>query len=193
MTLVVGLDLSLTSTGVARVTVAEHESGPPAVTLHRLQSSSPKRHRDDPPPTLVQQSLRLRKMAGDIYDLAAPADLVLIEGPAFGSHSAGTWDRAGLWWLVVARLTGTGRRVVVVNPSHLKQYALGKGSGKDTDKDHVLAAVVRRYHWVEVDGNDAADALVMAAMGARFVGFPIEPEGTLPSTHQRAMKGPRWA
>lgn len=34
--------------------------------------------------------------------------------------------------------------------------------------------MIRRYPQVDITGNDIADALVLAAMAARRLGFPIE-------------------
>lgn len=189
MTRIVALDLSLTSTGAAALTFTPHPLAPQDVTLsaQRVTSKTPQ-HAKGEQPTLAQRSIRLRKLAGQITQLCVGADLVVVEGPSFASSGAGTWDRAGLWWLVTARLTGAGLQVVEIPPSSVKTYATGKGNA---DKDGVLAAVVLRYqHLVTVTGNDEADAVVMAAMAARWIGQHIEE--SLPQTHQRATKGVRW-
>lgn len=201
MTVVVGLDLSLTSSGLA---VIECGSGsqvvgltgaplrPPRVRVRRVESKAPPRRKGAPPVPLATRSLRLRKIAGQVTQACAGADLVVVEGPAYSRAEAGVWDRAGLWWLVIARLTGAGLNVVEADPTAVKTYALGKGGGAGTGKDEVLAAVIRRYiDVVQVPGNNEADALVLAAMGARFCGFPIEPHG-LPQTHARAVERVRW-
>lgn len=175
---VVGLDLSLSSTGIALV------EGSGMVHLNRVQSKPTGN-------TVEDRSLRLRSLAGTIHDLAdVDPDLVLVESPTYSSKVTGSQhDRSGLWWMVVGRLTGHRIPVVEVAVSTLKTYALGKGSGKGTDKDQVLAAVVRRYLDIDVDGNDKADALVLAAMGARHLGHPVD---TLPDTHTRALKAVKW-
>lgn len=221
MTRIVGLDMSLTGTGVATIATdpacpscgdmvttsgGRHAprcihavcryTGPgdstPRVTVAKVASKAPTRKKGDPPPALSVRSLRLRKLAGQITQQCVGAALVVVEGPSYASEGAGTWDRAGLWWLVTARLTGAGLNVVEVPPSNVKQYALGKGGGAGTGKDEVLAAVIRRYlPVVEVPGNNEADALLLAAMGARFTGSPIEP-GPLPATHLRALDRVRW-
>lgn len=173
---VVGIDASLACSGVAQI-----GTGPGTVKVGRVVSKPTK------DPTLSDRSRRLRRLAGNLTGLCADATLVVIEGPSYASSGAGTWDRAGLWWLVVARLTGAGLNVVEVPPSTLKTYATGKGNA---GKDDVLTAVVRRYPHVQFNGNDEADALVLAAMGARFAGFPIE-DG-LPQTHLRALEKVQW-
>lgn len=166
---VIGLDLSLTSTGVARIdgsdaTVARVVSKPAASTL-------------------AARSARLRSIAAKVTGMCAGAGLVVVEGPAYASKSGAAHDRAGYWWLVVAELTATGVPVVEVPPATLKVFATGRGNA---GKDDVLTAVVRRYPHVEFAGNDEADALVLAAMGCRLLGAPLE--ASLPQTHLRAME-----
>lgn len=198
MTRIVGLDLSLTGTGIATLDNAVHiapENGDHSrhITVDKITSRPPSTRKGDPPPSLPQRSARLRSLAGTITQRCVGADLVLVEGPSYGSNTAGTWDRAGLWWLIVGRLTGAGLNVVEVPPSNVKLYAVGKGAGAGTDKDAILAAVIRRYFGVvEVAGNNEADALVLLAMGARFVGRPIEPGGIIPAANLKALDKVRW-
>ena len=188
---IVGLDLSLTGTGVARIDT--RDDWPLQVEVTKVGSKAPARRKGDPPPSLGARSKRLRGLAGAIVNKCHGADLVVVEGPAYSKSDAGTWDRAGLWWLVIGRLTGAGLNVVEADPTTIKTYALGKGAGAGTDKDAVLAAVIRRYlPVVEVPGNNEGDALVLAAMGARFIGRPIEPGGIIPATHARALDRVRW-
>ena len=189
MTRVVGLDLSLTSTGMASINA--HRGMVSTVAVRRAESKARPVRRGDPPHTIGERSRRLRDLTARITSHCAHADLVVVEGPSYASDTGKAHDRAGLWWLVVARLTGAGLQVVEVPPTNVKMYALGRGAGANTGKDAVLAAVIRRYPAVEVTGNDEADALLLAAMGARFINHPIEPDG-LPQTHLRAMNGVRW-
>lgn len=182
--IVVGLDLSLTSTGVATVNT---DCG--GAVVDRITSEPPNTGRDAKgnklPPTLIQRAARLHHMRTRIVDHARNADLVVIEQPAFSRTTGSMHDRSGLWWLVVHRLHVLNRVVVEVSPTGRAKYACGKALGKD----QVLAAVVRRYADVEVTGNDEADALLLAAMGARHLGSPID---DLPKTHLAAMNAVRW-
>lgn len=186
--IIVGLDLSLTSTGVA---ILAARTG--SAYVDRIKSDAPKTERhprtNKPlPPTLQQRIDRLRSLKNQIAD-AVPegARLVLVEGPSMGSKTGHQHDRSGLWWLVTNELDDRGFTVVEIPPSNRMKYATGKGQ---ISKDAVLAAVVRRYPDVEVSGNDEADALVLAAMGARHLGHPIET--SLPATHTAAMDNVHW-
>ena len=173
---VVGIDLSMTSTGLAMV---ETQSG---IRLERIRSK-PDRCAVGPP-SLQQRADRTDAIRREVLKTTGvwPAgdpdpDLVVIEAPSFGSGaSAGVWDRAGLWWSVIHGIH-PHIPVVEVSPHQVRKYATGSAStsGKTkVTKDMVLAAVIRRYVHAPVDGNDVADALILAAIGARLLGHPIE-------------------
>jgi crossover junction endodeoxyribonuclease RuvC len=178
---VVGIDLSLTSTGVAVAT----QDG--AVT-DRITSKPVK------DATLQDRATRLTNLRREIVAHCGAADLVIIEGPSYGSTTGHQHDRAGLWWMVVSFLSMT-HNVVEVAPKTRMRYATGKGNAS---KDDVLSAVIRRYHTVDVNGNDEADALVLAAMGARHLGHPIEPAADrigpnrIPLENLAAMGAVHW-
>jgi crossover junction endodeoxyribonuclease RuvC len=175
---IVGLDLSLASTGVA---VAD-ELGVLQVGQVRTKPTGD---------GLIARRVRLRRIRTELRPWLVAADLVVIEGLAYASRSPHATERAGLWWLVVDQLLAEHVPVAVVSPTARAKYATGKGNA---GKDQVLAAVVRRYPDVDVTGNDQADALVLAAMGARSLGCPIEAGGItgLPKTHLDAMTKVAW-
>lgn len=174
-----GIDLSLTSTGVALVDT-EGET-----RVERLRSSGTRAD------SLLLRCARLERLAGEVIALVSGhrPDLVVIEAPAFGTPGGSVHDRSGLWWLVVADLTQTFPLVEVGNTARAK-YATGVGGGANAGKDAVLAAVVRRYGDVDVQGNDVADALLLACMGARHLGAPVEAH--LPAVNLEAMRKVRW-
>jgi crossover junction endodeoxyribonuclease RuvC len=169
---IVGLDLSLTSTGAARI-------GPAGSWTTRFC-----------PPKGLDSWPRLSWILEHVEDVVRDSGLVVIEGPSYGSGSgvrqAGHHERGGLWWLVTHSLWLDSRPVAVVPPASLKRYITGKGTAH---KDAVLAATIRRYPDIDLDGNDQADALVLAAMGADHLGYPIAP---MPATHRAALDTISW-
>lgn len=169
---VVGLDLSLTGTGIA---VAANGD----VGCRRFAS-------DPDDGTIAGRSLRLRRMVSYLWTLCRDADLIVVERPSYGSTGGKAHDRSGLWWLAVARFTGAGIPVAEVSPATVKVYATGAGRG---DKETVLVAVVRRWPHVQLSNNDEADALMLCSMGCRHLGTPLE---QLPQTHTRAMQAVAW-
>lgn len=173
MTAVIGLDLSLTSTGVATVT-----DGGQALTAQIRPSA-----------TLTGYP-RLQWLLEQIHQHATDTRLVLVEGPSYGSGSkgrqSGQHERAGLWWAVTYRLWRNNITFAVVSPANLKKYATGKGNAS---KDAVLIAAARRYQDVYIDGNDEADALILAAMGADYLGFPL---AVVPKVNRGALDSVEW-
>lgn len=173
---VVGLDLSLTATGLAFI-----RPDAPA-SVQTIKSTGAK------DASLAQRAERLHGLARDILLASLYADVVVIEQPAYNQTGGSHHDRSGLWWLVADSLLPEVDRVVEVTPQAVKKYATGKGNAS---KDEVLAAVVRRYPDIDVANNNEADALVLAAIGSRLAGYPIEE--SLPAAHLDSLAKVRWA
>lgn len=166
---VVGLDLSLTSTGVAR---------PDGVFT--IQSAGKKTD------NLLDRSYRLARLRLKITRACDGADLVVIENPAYNSRSGSAHDRSGLWWMVVRWLHASKIPVATVTPQQLQKYATGKGRA---DKFAVHAAVIKRYPDIPIKGPDEADALVLRAIGCEYLGQPL---AQVPQTHRAALDAVHW-
>jgi crossover junction endodeoxyribonuclease RuvC len=167
---ITGLDLSLTSTGFAAICGDK-------VELVTITPGKRTGHE------------RLEYLFDEIRIRTFDADLVVIEGPSYGSDYGKAHERAGLWWLVAHVLWGARIPYVVVSPAQVKKYATGYGGGPKSGKDKVLAAVIRRYADVPVDGNDQADALVLAAMAADHYGDPL---AAVPQANRAALAAVEW-
>jgi crossover junction endodeoxyribonuclease RuvC len=168
--IITGLDLSLTSTGIARLDDRD-------VSLHRAE------------PKKLAGHERLAWLLDEIHAWAGDADVAVIEGPSYGSTGGQQHERGGLWWAVAHRLWESLVPYAVVPPTSLKKYATGYGAGANSGKDKVLAAVVRRYPDVPVDGNDVCDAFVLAAMAADHYGFPLM---QVPGGHRLTLQVIKW-
>lgn len=175
---IVGIDPSLSSTGVAVVSCSGRE-----VESVEVATVTSKPEADVDP---LARLNRMRRIVRSVMDHAVDANAAVIEGPSYGSVTGRQHDRSGLWWMLVRALTGVCL-LAEVPPASRTMYATGRGNAS---KDTVLSSVIRRYPDVEVAGNDQADALVLAAMGARWWGIPIEI--SLPATHTRAMDKVAW-
>jgi len=167
---IAGLDLSLTATGI--VTYAGGDLTARTVGGTVRGSDLEAAHR------------RLQTILTAIADLRH-YDLVVIEDGFVAGSGDTTKKLSGLHWLVRHWLWLRGIPYVLVNVAHVKQYAVGKGSGSGTDKDSVVLAVARRYgHLVTVMNNNEADALVLAAIALDSYGVPLV---DVPATHRRAL------
>lgn len=169
---VIGLDLSLTSTGLAHWPGMNGASHP---YLDRLQ-----------PPKGTTGLDRLRWIRARVEECGARASLAVLEGPSYASPGKYTHERAGLWWIVYDALSRYGVPIAVVPPKCRAKYATGTGNA---GKDEVLAAVVRRYPDIAVSGNDIADAWVLTAMGLDWLGCPAV---EVPKTHREALERVAW-
>ena len=178
---IVGLDLSLTGTGLAELDLdAEH--------FVNVDTHGTKGKRGD---KYAQRGERLLGMANYILDwtTAGPTDprLVVVEGPSIGSKGGSQFDRSGLWWLVVTKLAARGIDVLVVPPKTRAKYATGNGnSGKDVVVAHVTEQYGHLYDG-RIKNDNEADAMVLAAMGARYLGYEIDDD--LPEQNVSAMSG----
>lgn len=164
--IVVGIDPSLTATGLAVL-----ENGEPRMlstfgrTLHDQAGYGQRAARMTYTVTNV-----LRAVPRD-------AELVVIEGMSYDSNLPGHHDVVGLWWHLMTHLFARGAAIAVVPPSTLKVWATGK-AGKTADKQAMLAAAQLHFPDLTVRNADQADALHCASLGAARLGhelpFPAE-------------------
>lgn len=184
MNTIVGLDLSLTSTGIA-----VHADG--ETSTYRIQSK-PKptgppdaKSKGKPTQTHRDKAIRFNMIRAGVLGKFPEGSTVYIEGPSYASVGAASHDIAGNWWLLVHELMFSWEcQVFVVSPAQRCQYATGKGAGPDAGKDRVLAAAIRRYPDLDISGNDVADAVILMALGCRHQGAPID---DVPALNLRAL------
>ena len=195
MTRVIGLDISLTSTGFADVRRGYETVGTGSCS-YVLDSRAVQTSPVNTNPTLRDRQERARgaedRVTNLIYDGGPVPALVVVEAPAYGAKFGDPHDRSGLWWGIVDRLMRDGLPVVEVSPGQVKLYATGSGSlrgATKVTKSMVVRAVNDRYDVgpirLKVSDNDRADAIVLAAMGARILGCPIDPH--IPPANLRAI------
>lgn len=175
--MIIGIDPSLTATGIARIDQAD-----PDIETWTVTSSGRKTA------TIHERAHRLQSLTQQISAACTNATLVVIEYPTLSQvRQGGHLDRHGLWWLLVTHLITNHIPVAVVTASGRAKYATGRGNA---GKDEVMLAVARRYLNAIPANNNEADALILAAMGARHTGHPIEEH--LPKTHLAAMDAIPW-
>lgn len=173
---IVGLDLSLTSTGIAVI-----EGG--IVTTHRVRSTGRKGASTE------QTARRIHSLTMEIANHTGRSSdpaLVVIEAPSFGSVHGAQHERGGLWWAVAMVCVAQAWPIATVSPQGRARYATGRGNA---GKDEVLAAAIKRWPDVDISGNDVADAVIIASMGARHLGCAID---AMPANHLTAMAGANW-
>ena len=179
----VGLDLSLTGTGVA---VISRETG--HVRLGLVETAGVK------DPTLDQILSRLHTaLEGIVAHIPITRTLVVVEAPSRGPQTGKAHERAGLWWRTVAYLHAKGHDVAQAYPRTRAKYAAGhlpvQNARKGPNKREVIAALTTEHPHLALGNDNIADAFALACMGARRLGSPIDS-----STRQRvqAVATVRW-
>jgi hypothetical protein len=166
---VAGLDVSLTSTGVA--------------TLGGTTTVPTTGRRAD---ALTARHARLAHITREVLREVGDVDLAVVEGPVSYQQPGGsTWDRGGLWWRIVGGLLDRGVPVAVMSPTARAKYATGNGGSR---KNAVVGEVRRRYGAV-CPTDDEADALVLRAAGLDWLG---QPPAAVPAGHRAALAGVAW-
>lgn len=185
MSTIVGIDPSLTSCGIAVL-----RDGFEVTLIESLLSVG---HSGDDSASYAERSDRIVSQARLVLSkIPRAAELVVIEGPAYGQSLPSTFDRSGLWWGLYSALLARGARIAVCPPTTRSMYATGQGRAK---KAQVLDAV--REMWPEArpklarqKDNDRADALVLASMGAQQLGWML-PYETKPR-HAERLAAVAW-
>lgn len=153
---VVGVDPSIASTGVFVI------EGVDRIRFERVQS---KPGAD----SLSNKIARMRLVVVRVHEFLISGevvDLIVMEGPSYGSNNNQTHMLAGFWWLLVHALEKTAP-VAVVQPGTLKKFATGDGGA---GKDEMLAAAIGAFPGAGIRNNDVADAAALAGMGAVHLG-----------------------
>jgi Holliday junction resolvasome RuvABC endonuclease subunit len=169
---VCGIDLSLTSTGLAS---NDHPASSRTVKTTGRKSD-----------TLLERTARLKQIVNTIVDYTKTANLVVIEGPSFASQHGSQHDRSGLWWMVVSRLVALDVPIAVMAPTSRAKYVTGKGNA---NKDTCMLAAAKQWPEFTITGNDTADAVTLMAAGLDHLGWPLT---ILPDTHRTALKAVPW-
>lgn len=157
---VVGIDLSLTATGLASIeTIADVAAVTTKVVKTKVDTG-----------TLHSRHNRLETIASAVVQFSKAADLAVLESPSYSSGGRGTWDRAGLWWWVVSVLMLTGVPVAQVSPKSRAKFATNNGNA---GKGATAVAIGRLWPDVQLQDDNDSDALVLATMGALHLGLTV--------------------
>ena len=155
----VGLDLSLTGTGIVVLTNGK-------LTRKELIRSKPVGDR----PTDELQ--RIRKIVSDIGGILSEYDptVVCIEGLAFmARNTSALVQLAALNYMIRAIIFDRAIPFYIVAPTSLKKFITGKGN---SDKNVMMMDIYRDYDLQFVEDNQA-DGFELAAVGAALLETPI--------------------
>lgn len=177
MTTIIGIDASLVSTGLARITT----DGTDWLAETGCAQSKPTST------TVAGRAARVRRIVADVLDFVLPCDVAVLEAPIFGgSFGQGTFERGWLWGAIASKLVEHSVPVLDVAPKTRASFAAQAGGA---DKAAVALAVGRMWpHWtpgVSAGVNDQADALALASIGVVLVA--LEPPFAMPAYRTKAL------
>ncbi|KAB2384732.1 RuvC family protein [Actinomadura montaniterrae] len=165
---VIGLDLSLTATGVACW------DGRPLSTIRTVASEGDER--------LRRIAVTVRADAFD-YLTNTGCDLAVIEDLPTHAHSAGITGM--VHGAVRCVLMELGVPYALVPPATLKKYATGKGNATKPD----MRMALYRRAGIDVRDDNQCDAWWLQAAGLDYLGHPpVE----LPKDQRKALTKAKW-
>lgn len=178
---VLGIDPSLTATGLAVLEVLP-SGGHRWITLESVKNPRLRGH-------ARIEAIRARLRAA--LEATSEGDLVVMEGPSFGSRGPGHHEIAGLWWIlrhdIYSLQPRVGQRhVAIVPPKSRALYATGSGNA---DKIAVREAMQARFPEAVIVDDNVADAMTFATMGARALSRAVD---TVESAQLAAMGKVVW-
>ena len=159
---VIGLDLSLTETGISTAEETCHSKTPATRIkgMKRIQS--------------------ILDFVEDTMEEYQENPLIVIEGYSYGSRTGQAHSLGELGGVVRFALWESNHQYIDVPPSTLKIFATGKGN---VGKTEVVVAVRERLG-LETTNDNEADARWLREMGLHLTG---QPTVDLPKTHMRAL------
>jgi crossover junction endodeoxyribonuclease RuvC len=192
---VVGVDLSLTATGLA---------WPDRTMVHGRDglTTLPISTRGQALCTLADELVRQVGIGPGAQHMADPAPwaptLVVIENLPTGRTAGGTvsTEKGYVWWEFVRQCTLPGlssASLIEVTPSVIKKYATGNGNA---NKREMIAAVRELFPWLEIRktgkrgmplgtyDDNKADAVVLCAIGCELLGHPLV---SVPPANRKAL------
>lgn len=166
MSVVVGIDSSLTTSGCARVDLGVGESGQvEALRWETWRARAPKPLEE----TVESTRRRIRIMVREVLALVPDfVTLTVIEGPAFSRLNGKGDERAAVRWFLIDQLLARGP-VAVITPGTRALLAAGTGRAP---KALVLSRVRAAFPQAHVPDHNVADGVALAAAGAHHLGMP---------------------
>ena len=152
----IGLDLSLTKTGVV---VLEKDK----ILYKEIIKSTPTGDRP------LDEVIRIAMIAGEVSKVVETynPEVAVIENLAFLARGTSLTQLAGLSYMVRLDLVTRGIPFVLVAPTSLKKFVTGSGK---CEKDHMILEAYKKFGVEGID-NNVADALFLAQIGSIFAGF----------------------
>lgn len=161
---VVGIDLSLTATGIAL-----------SDGTYTIKSKP-----------MDDRLERVKRIWDEVYKYLSSPDIIVLEHYSFGSKGRAVFDIAEMGGIVRWELSGRGYPVAEVSPSSLKLYGAGKGNA---DKIAMAVSASKRAG-MEFPNDNECDAWWLRQMGLAYYGGAVPVQ--VPERHKEALAAVDW-
>ena len=165
----IGLDLSLTKTGVVILQKGK-------IIYRGLIKSKPV---GDKPKDELQRIVDISLAVAVLIDQYSPS-VAIIENLAFMAKGTSLTQLAGLSYLVRSKLAQKNIPFFLVAPTSLKKFVTGSGKG---EKDAMMAFTLQRYG-IMIPENNECDAFALAKIGEIL----LKPDKSIPSFQKEVIE-----
>ncbi|UXE04382.1 RuvC-like resolvase [Mycobacterium phage Funsized] len=178
---VLGIDTSLTGTGLAQFDLATWPpSNPPrqpdepvSFGLQVARVCAPKPTADKSKRAMARRVKALIEQIEWCFKTPGETpDHVGIEGLAYTAGNASAWVLAWVWGETIALCEEYQVPLTVVAPAARAKFATGKGNAA---KDAVLAAAIKLFPHADISDNNEGDAAIVGAVVCQQLGVPVLP------------------
>lgn len=183
---ILGIDSSLTGTGLSRATIEDHDaygtiaSNDPRV--HTVELATVGARKPKPTDTWLHTSERVHEVLDQVKGALCDGvyDAVGLEELAYGAKGDAVVKLHWLWGEIIYIVATLQYPLYLVNASAVKKFATGNGNAK---KDVVMLAMANRYPTAAIKDNNQADALAVSMIVARKLGVPFDtaPQANIPN------------
>lgn len=186
MPLILGVDSSLTGTGLARIHVTTKPIDAIASTVadeilvHTVRVAKPKTK------TRREYSRRISQAVVSIDGAMDGVDMIMMEELAYGAKGDTAFVLPWIWGRIIDCAEARDIPIGFANTSQVKKYGAGSGTAS---KDQVMAAMIRRFPDVNITNDNESDALCLALIACRAMGYPIDHPTIKKEEVMAALKG----
>jgi Holliday junction resolvasome RuvABC endonuclease subunit len=173
---VLGIDSSLTATGLCRIDVWDRVSGVRDWTMTCATVGAPK---PTPNKTKRRMAYRVNKLIeqieGAITDPDCPTtaeypDLIAIEELAYAAKGESAWVLPWIFGRVIELAEKYDIPLIAVGTKARAKYVTNNGNA---GKDEVMLAAVKLWPEAGITNNNESDAAIVGAVGCHYLGLPI--------------------
>jgi Holliday junction resolvasome RuvABC endonuclease subunit len=177
---ILGIDTSLTGTGLARIDLATWPpSNPPrqddetvVFTADTATVSAPGPTKDKSKRAMCRRVNALVDQIEWCFQDGEKPDAVGREALAYGAKGASAWVLPWVFGRVIELCEKYDVPLTIVGTSQRAKFATGKGNA---DKETVLLAIAKALPEADPRNNNEADALTVGAVVCQSLGLPILP------------------